>query len=827
MRLGLSPFKPQGTVEPAPTFRFGSGIGINTGFNSYYDPQKAFLNMAKVGGSGATTKGATTYLQGRWVPHGPLHEWDTADEIILNSDGYVTSLAGATSAAYLVASSGAGHASGNYVIKWSGSPTVVLTGTSTHTITSSSANRIELTWNGAWLFVEITAVGSPVMSNLVVCRAEDEAALDAGGIFRSDFLSMMSGLSSTGKLAFVRTLDFQDANNSPETTTIRPESFISWVKAPPSVCAKLAVALNTDLWWICPYQATVDYMDDAAAAIFAVLDAAGKHVVVEWGNEVWNTGFSHYSYCLTQGAALGSTDAEKVYRYQAQQSLLLWDAFETAGFVPGTTQWNVLAGFINSSTPTSTMAEYVDPTFGLCSESAHFFAIAPYPGIMPSNGTQTAYVLAQDPADLFDTTESTVDHLGAVLADVEAAIIARVAEADGYEMLGMLAYEGGQHCVGVGTEQSDLTLAAYLVAMQDMPEMGTLYTDLMDVWKNNGGQAFCHYKICSEWNQFGSFGLVTDQTNTPLATNYVKYNAVQAYPAAPWWDESVPVPGADRLIDTLVDSTWTHAYGLELLTGAYESQPLVRLRRSSDSAESDFSHASGSNFLDMTAVLAWSTTDTVYVVKVYDQIGINHLTQSTTTKQAILVNAGTPVAYGSSNRAGVVGRGSSENASTTAPYYSPAANVTLGSDGGYLHAYHRGASGDQVVGFCGQYTAGSGYHAQWEADSNYHHQDLSSATPSRTDTADRYGAADTSTGMKIVVGRRSSASEEELWINGTQRGSTRTGIGAAGPLFDRFMADAWHAGGQRSMIWAIAKDTRPSDADLALIAAHFATNYPD
>jgi hypothetical protein len=86
------------------------------------------------------------------------------------------------------------------------------------------------------------------------------------------------------------------------------------------------------------------------------------------------------------------------------------------------------------------------------------------------------------------------------------------------------------------------------------------------------------------------------------------------------------------------------AGGLRLLVGAYNNGPLIRVRRSGDSAESDFSRSGAS--VDLSAVAAWVVagggTQHGYVVTIYDQTGGGaHATNATGGQQPRIVNSGT------------------------------------------------------------------------------------------------------------------------------------------------------------------------------------------
>lgn len=74
------------------------------------------------------------------------------------------------------------------------------------------------------------------------------------------------------------------------------------------------------------------------------------------------------------------------------------------------------------------------------------------------------------------------------------------------------------------------------------------------------------------------------------------------------------------------------AYGMRRLLTSYTGN-LLRLRRSNDNAESDFSFASSGN-LDTAAIATWLGANSGYVVTWYDQSGnSNNATQSTAASQ--------------------------------------------------------------------------------------------------------------------------------------------------------------------------------------------------
>ncbi|MEM7262994.1 MAG: hypothetical protein AAF488_13460, partial [Planctomycetota bacterium] len=93
--------------------------------------------------------------------------------------------------------------------------------------------------------------------------------------------------------------------------------------------------------------------------------------------------------------------------------------------------------------------------------------------------------------------------------------------------LQLLAYEGGQHLVGVGPLQSDPDLAALFQAANRDSGMGAVYEQLLAAWTDHGGGLFVHYHAVDGYSQFGSWGALEYQEQDP--TTAPKYAALVAY----------------------------------------------------------------------------------------------------------------------------------------------------------------------------------------------------------------------------------------------------------------------------------------------------------
>lgn len=86
--------------------------------------------------------------------------------------------------------------------------------------------------------------------------------------------------------------------------------------------------------------------------------------------------------------------------------------------------------------------------------------------------------------------------------------------------------------------------------------------------------------------------------------------------------------------------TFAALYGLKRFLTSYTG-PLIRLRRDSDNAESDFGYVEATGLLDTAAVATWLGGANGYVVTWYDQSGnAKNATQSTTTAQPAYTASG-------------------------------------------------------------------------------------------------------------------------------------------------------------------------------------------
>lgn len=116
-----------------------------------------------------------------------------------------------------------------------------------------------------------------------------------------------------------------------------------------------------------------------------------------------------------------------------------------------------------------------------------------------------------------DPTDTLVDLLQRVLPYHRA-----VADQQG---LDLIMYEGGSHVVGIGPIADDAVLTGFFTHFNYTPEMGALYTRLLNGWSDLGGSLFAAYAdvaVPGKWGSWGALRSLSDQNPRWSALQAVK-----------------------------------------------------------------------------------------------------------------------------------------------------------------------------------------------------------------------------------------------------------------------------------------------------------------
>jgi len=277
--------------------------------------------------------------------------------------------------------------------------------------------------------------------------------------------------------------------------------------------------------WICiPHLADDNYVRQAARVLRDNVDPALK-IYIEYSNETWNGLFQQTDYAEDQGMLLGlSTDRREAgQRYVSLRSVQIWTIFEEE-FVDDSRLVKVLGSHsVLIGTTETRLAALNDPEINPEYVMLDALAIAPYFGKS----------IKPEEIPPIGNSYPTVDHLLDVVAP--ASIDAVRLEVRAQKLAAMkqgadlIAYEGGQHYVGLNQTRDDQVLTDILVATNRDPRIGTHYLTYLDMLQEEGISLFSHFTYIGAWNKFGSWGS-REYMNQPLALAH-KYRSLVEWQA--------------------------------------------------------------------------------------------------------------------------------------------------------------------------------------------------------------------------------------------------------------------------------------------------------
>ena len=291
---------------------------------------------------------------------------------------------------------------------------------------------------------------------------------------------------------------------------------------------------QADAWFCMPHLADDDYVRRFAEMVRDRLDPKLR-VYVEYSNEVWNSQFqfpqTRHSWEKAKQLQLGPPERpwEGGAMYYARRSVEIFKIWEQV-FGGADRLVRVLAWQAGNAW---WMDNIVLP-FEDAYRHADALAIAPYIGMsVPAEGKElrAADVAGWSLDRLFEHLET--DSLPRAIRAMEAT----KTMADKYG-LNMVAYEGGQHLVGVaGGENNDALTALFHRANAD-PRMGQMYRTYYDAWERNGGDLFCYFSSVGRWSKWGSWGILQYADDDPRQSP----KFLSTFERARRWGQKVNLP---------------------------------------------------------------------------------------------------------------------------------------------------------------------------------------------------------------------------------------------------------------------------------------------
>jgi hypothetical protein len=288
---------------------------------------------------------------------------------------------------------------------------------------------------------------------------------------------------------------------------VNDATYNSTVGVPLEVMVSLCNEVGADLWYCIPHAADEDYMRRSCELIRDTLDPTLR-LHLEYSNEVWNWIMPQTRWASQQGIANGYASNVAHLRTYSERVIEVMDIASEVFKSHPERLVRVIASQSGNPWVGSQVADWPvsDPAYN----HVDALAVAPYFGGSFGTNAHVANTLTMSVEQLLVACEQDSITRHADLTRSNAA----TAEARGLELV---AYEGGQHLVGVSGNENNNELTALFVATNRHPDMRDIYLNDLRRWDAEGGKlfmAFTHVYETSKWGAWGMLESLYQDRNT-------------------------------------------------------------------------------------------------------------------------------------------------------------------------------------------------------------------------------------------------------------------------------------------------------------------------
>jgi hypothetical protein len=453
-----------------------------------------------------------------WISQKEGAGWGQGPALELDAQGWVKKLEPDCKAETPVLTIDGGHyPSGKYTLLYEGKGKIRINNKPVEIVSDDPGKLVfNVDAKGGGFFVQIAETDpADYIRNirLIMPGFEDSYASNP---FHPAFLKRWAGVKC------FRFMDWMLTNGSKvQHWADRPQvNEASWQRAgvPLEVMLDLCNRQKCDAWLNIPEQADDDYVRHFAQQIKDQLNPSHK-AYIEYSNEVWNDMFKSHQYAQSKGLELNLGDASRPWEgaclYYAQRSSEIFKIFQDVfgdqlqSRIVRVVSWQAAGG------------EYwLDGMLlaHLPKGSVDGLAIAPYFAFMPPATSEDPKTLTADVVSQW-TVDQVMDHVEQVSLPAAKGYMATASGVAKKYGIKLLAYEGGQHLVGVlGGENND-KLTALFGSANKSARMGKAYEDYLTAWQQAGGDLFCNFSSLGPSSKWGSWGLLdyydSDETQSP------------------------------------------------------------------------------------------------------------------------------------------------------------------------------------------------------------------------------------------------------------------------------------------------------------------------
>lgn len=401
--------------------------------------------------------------------------------------------------------------------------------------------------------------------NITIMRQDHVEAFERGEVFNPDWLNLMQGFDT---LRFMDWMITNDSTQGDWPDRPRVDDFSYTLRGVPAeVMIRLANELGAAPWFCMPHLSDDTYQRAFARLVAETLDPRLK-AYVEFSNEVWNWQFAQADWAEAQARARWGQEwkGQDYYGMKFARMARIW-ADEFAGdrdrlvtVISTQTGWlrlekaileaplwvaedtdantppheladayavtGYFGGFLGAEQNHATIRAWIDQSRaeaertgraqGLTGEAlavhldAHRYDTA----------TQHAIAALTGPGAAGDNSD-TLDYLLGTMLPYHAEVAQRYG-------LDLIAYEGGSHVVGLGSQLGDDDVTGFYTHLNYTPEMAALYDRLLTGWGDLGGGVFTLFNDVSTPTKWGSWGHMRH-----LGDSNPRWQAIERYKVAP------------------------------------------------------------------------------------------------------------------------------------------------------------------------------------------------------------------------------------------------------------------------------------------------------
>jgi hypothetical protein len=458
----------------------------------------------------------------------------------------------------------------------------------------------------------------------------------AGEVFSPDFLARLQIYSA------LRFMDWQRTNNSTQgefanRALSADARYTTERGVPVEVMVDLANNLQIQPWFNMPQPATDAYVSAFAALVRDRL-APTLPVYVEYSNEIWNDQFTQGRTIGEEGVAsfqgLPGSDFDKRLNRFGERTAQICQLWRAAFGAQADRVRCVMAGQAANTYIAQTALECPLSALKPCRDKGiHGLAIAPYVGdhigLPQLEAAVSAWTGEADGglSRMFNelNTGTELRHEGLSGMPIVRERISAHAALARSQAVALLAYEGGQHLVGVGEPANNASINTLMDAANRDARMGSLYTSYLQEWASAGGDLFMHFSDVGNFSRFGRWGAleIVTQTSSP------KFDALKAFAQ----NGTGTVLGSQAISFGAAPTLVVGATATVSATGGASGNPVIF-----SSTTSGVCSASGSNGATITGVTAGTCTIAA------NQAGNTNFNAAPQVTQNITVSASTSTA---------------------------------------------------------------------------------------------------------------------------------------------------------------------------------------